>query len=96
MTFVSAVKIYQAKAGVTIFVLIACATVSYGPRKRGGEIDSTFVKHSRLRLRSSEPDFFITFLLFAQQAVSGASEAHASLLSRICILLRELSGIRRQ
>lgn len=57
MTF-DQLSIYRAKAGVTIFVLIACATVLYGPCKRGGEIDSTFVKQSRLRLRGSEPDFY--------------------------------------
>lgn len=65
-------KIYQAKVGVTIFLLIA--TVSYGPRKRGGETDSTFVKQSW----GSEPDFYNVPVVFAQQA-------RASLLSRICI-----------
>lgn len=93
VTFASAVKIYEAKADVTI-VLIACATVSYGPRKRGGEI--VRLLNTRVFGWEAVNRIFITFPLFAQQAVSGVSEAHASLLSRICILLRELSGIRRQ
>lgn len=65
-----------------LFVLIDCITVSCGPRKRGGEVDSTML-NTRFFGWEAANRIFITFLLFAQQVVSGATSTRYPAFSNL-------------
>ena len=64
------------------FVLIVYVTVLCGPRKRGGEADSTLL-NTRVFGWEAANRIFITFLLFAQQVVSAASSTRYPAFSNL-------------